>query len=226
MPLRDHFTTHEVNDAVAELKASIEDAKQNGNFQQLVEKYLPRLSHILTHNRVLVQMLNELPKADTQSIFDCMANRSFDGTDFSVEPKTRLSQQVAILILAGDDKLDLWDFVDIFFGRNCGSKFWGDIFFPATRDLMRHVVSLQNDINERNKANHRGQKQKMNALKNYSLDLFISHSSRDKQLAKALIKFLCTALAIPHDRARCTSVDGYKLSGGAKTESELRKEIQ
>ena len=52
------------------------------------------------------------------------------------------------------------------------------------------------------------------------------HSSKNKDLARALIEFVREALAIPHDRLRCTSVDGYKLSGGAKTEGELRKEIQ
>ena len=43
MPLPDKFTAQEVNDAIAELKACIDDAKQNGIFQHLVEKYLPRL---------------------------------------------------------------------------------------------------------------------------------------------------------------------------------------
>jgi hypothetical protein len=69
-------------------------------------------------------------------------------------------------------------------------------------------------------------KQQAPSPKNYLLDLFISHSSKNKNLAKALIEFLREALAIPHERLRCTSVDGYKLSGGAKTEGELRKEIQ
>jgi hypothetical protein len=137
-----------------------------------------------------------------------------------------LSQQVAILILAGNGQLDLWDFVDVFFERNGGSKFWEDIFFPATRDLMRHVVSLQKDFNERIKLDKSGKRQKMNAPKSYILDLFISHSSKDKRLAKSLIEFVRAALAIPADRVRCTSVDGYKLFGGAKTESELKKEIR
>jgi len=66
----------------------------------------------------------------------------------------------------------------------------------------------------------------MSTAKSYALDLFISHSSKDKQLAKNLIEFLRAALAIPADRVRCTSVDGYKLFGGAKTESELKKEIR
>jgi hypothetical protein len=33
-------------------------------------------------------------------------------------------------------------------------------------------------------------------------------------------------LAIPAERVRCTSVAGYKLSGGAKTDSEITKEIR
>jgi hypothetical protein len=226
MPLSDTFMVREVDDAVSELKNCIDDAKKNGIFQHLVERYLPRLSHILTHNKVLIEMLNELPKSDTQSVFDCMANRDFEGTSFSVEPKTRLSQQVQILVLGGEGRLDLCDFTDIFFGRNGASKFWEELFFPATRDLMRHAMSLQGDFDERKGLNDATQKLKMNTPKSYALDLFISHSSKDKRLAKNLIEFLRAALAIPADRVRCTSVDGYKLFGGAKTETELKKEIR
>lgn len=226
MPLPDSFTVQEVNDAIADLNVCIDDATKCGIFQKLEETHLPRLAHILTQNKVFVEMLNELPKAHIQDLLDCIANDSFDGTDFPIEPKARLSEQLAILILSGNGKIDLWDFTDKFFRRNGGSKFWDEIFFPATRDLMRYAVSQQKHFNDRKKLNKTVERQKINMSKNYSLDLFISHSSKDKQLAKSLIEFLCTALAIPHERVRCTSVNGYKLSAGAKTESVLQKEIR
>ncbi|MDD5139535.1 MAG: toll/interleukin-1 receptor domain-containing protein [Verrucomicrobiales bacterium] len=227
MPLPDSFTAQEVNDAIADLKACIDDATEGGSFKEL-EKHLPRFSHIFRHNPVLVQLLSSLPKADIQNLLACaqikwMSDRE---KEFPIDPKARMSKQIAILIAIGEQKLNLWDFSELFFGHNNGGNFWQEIFYPATRDILRHAVSLQRDFSERKKQNNSVQRQKLNTIMNYSLDLFISHSSKDKQSAKALVEFLCVALAIPHDRVRCTSVDGYKLSAGVKTEAILRKEIQ
>jgi hypothetical protein len=55
--------------------------------------------------------------------------------------------------------------------------------------------------------------------------IFISHSSRDVALAAALVELIRTALNLPSSAIRCTSVPGYKLLGGAKTESQLRGEL-
>jgi hypothetical protein len=227
MPLPDSFTAQEVNDAIADLKSCIDDTTKGGSFKGL-EKHLPRFAYIFKENPVLAALLHEFPKADIQNLLACaqinwMADRE---KEFPVEPKARLSKQIAILIAIGEQKLNLWDFSELFFGYHGGGNFWEEIYFPATRDLLRHAISLQKEFNERIKSNKSGQRQKMSAPKIYTLDLFISHSSKDKRAAKALIEFLCVALSIPHDRVRCTSVDGYKLSAGVKTEVILRKEIQ
>lgn len=58
------------------------------------------------------------------------------------------------------------------------------------------------------------------------LDVFISHSSQDASVAEALITLLRTALNIPPERIRCTSVPGYQLPAGATTEDQLRREIR
>lgn len=58
------------------------------------------------------------------------------------------------------------------------------------------------------------------------IDIFISHSSADEKVAKALIDLLRDAFNIEPSRIRCTSVAGYKLKAGAHTETELRREIQ
>ncbi len=55
--------------------------------------------------------------------------------------------------------------------------------------------------------------------------LFISHSSRDDRLANALADLLRSATNIPGRQIRCTSVDGYRLQGGAETDTQLRQEI-
>lgn len=62
-------------------------------------------------------------------------------------------------------------------------------------------------------------------LEQSELDIFISHSSSDSVFIKDLIELLRSALNIPSQRIRCTSVDGYRLSVGANTDEQLRKEV-
>lgn len=59
-----------------------------------------------------------------------------------------------------------------------------------------------------------------------SLRIFISHSSADVQVASALIDLLRSALNLHASDIRCTSVDGYRLEGGANTEESLRREVR
>jgi hypothetical protein len=58
-----------------------------------------------------------------------------------------------------------------------------------------------------------------------AIDIFISHSSADEKVAKALIDLLRDAFHIESSRIRCTSVAGYKLKTGAHAETELRREV-
>ena len=55
--------------------------------------------------------------------------------------------------------------------------------------------------------------------------IFISHSSRDAELARALIDLLQAALPITSDEIRCSSVDGYRLPGGVSIDQRLRNEV-
>jgi hypothetical protein len=57
------------------------------------------------------------------------------------------------------------------------------------------------------------------------LSIFISHSSKDVDLALALIDLLKAGLGLTADRIRCSSVDGYRLPVGVNTESKLREEV-
>ncbi len=57
------------------------------------------------------------------------------------------------------------------------------------------------------------------------IQVFISHSSRDEELAKCLITLIRSALYLPSASIRCTSVDGFRLPAGVPTEERLRQEI-
>ena len=60
---------------------------------------------------------------------------------------------------------------------------------------------------------------------NRGIQVFISHSSRDAALAKALIDLLERTLPLSSGAIRCTSVDGYRLRTGASIDDTLRAEV-
>ena len=57
------------------------------------------------------------------------------------------------------------------------------------------------------------------------IDIFISHSSSDIEKVEILIGILRSALNLGQKQIRCTSVPGYKLTGGTSTDETLRQEI-
>ena len=59
------------------------------------------------------------------------------------------------------------------------------------------------------------------------LRVFISHAhaSPDVELARRLVKLLQAALNLQSSEIRCTSVEGYRLPGGANTNEQLRTEV-
>jgi len=58
-----------------------------------------------------------------------------------------------------------------------------------------------------------------------NMDVFISHSHQDVDIAKALIELLKISLNLSSDKIRCTSVDGYRLPAGISTDQQLKSEI-
>lgn len=58
------------------------------------------------------------------------------------------------------------------------------------------------------------------------LDIFVTHSAEDRELAELLSDLLRSALNLAPERIRCTSVDGYRLGVGANSCERLREEAQ
>ena len=56
--------------------------------------------------------------------------------------------------------------------------------------------------------------------------VFISHSSSDQELAELLVDLLRSALNLPAEGIRCTSVEGHRLAGGVDVDRALRTEIR
>jgi hypothetical protein len=57
------------------------------------------------------------------------------------------------------------------------------------------------------------------------MEIFVSHSSKDADIAAAIVEMLRAALNIPSVEIRCTSVNGYRLETGISTDEQLRQEI-
>jgi len=57
------------------------------------------------------------------------------------------------------------------------------------------------------------------------MDIFISHSSEDVEIARMIVELIRAAYQIPTEKIRCTSVNGYKLPAGTSTENQLKDEI-
>ena len=57
------------------------------------------------------------------------------------------------------------------------------------------------------------------------IKVFISHATADEPLAAALVDLFQSALALPPEAIRCTSVTGYGLPGGTSVDERLRREV-
>ncbi len=85
----------------------------------------------------------------------------------------------------------------------------------------RITLSGREYLNELRAQSKEGQ----NKMAKNKIRLFISHSSKDSKFVQALVELLRAALSLPSTQIRCTSIDGYRLPGGANTDQQLRQEV-
>jgi hypothetical protein len=77
----------------------------------------------------------------------------------------------------------------------------------------------ENDVKKSSSTTPRATKKKG------GIKVFISHSNKDVEVAKKVIDLLRISLNLKAEEIRCTSVDGYRLQGGAETDNQLKTEV-
>jgi TIR domain len=100
--------------------------------------------------------------------------------------------------------------------KNLSDAAMNDYIEPLFSFLKRHIPEEIHAAKESN----------MSEPIQFTLDVFISHSSKDEKLVQALIDLLRTALNITAEKIRCTSIDGYRLPIGTPVEQQLRVEVR
>ncbi len=226
---RKRLTVVEINEAIADFKAWLDDARSARSADKIPE-HLKRLAFLSAKNSTLHHIFTFiLPSADIGSILERFKNVESVGfsrlvsIEWPIDPDARLAMQFALLIAVGEARIEWNRLFEYSFGTY--GDFLAELFIPATRDFERLLKRIKQEILSQVPDEAAKAKLSMATRPQFSLDLFISHSSKDEQIAKALIEFLRFTLAIPPERVRCTSVDGYKLSAGVPTELELKREI-
>lgn len=58
-----------------------------------------------------------------------------------------------------------------------------------------------------------------------NIRIFLSHSTQDKEIASDLCNLLKDALRLDPNRIRCSSIDGYRFSGGCQIDEDIREEV-
>lgn len=96
--------------------------------------------------------------------------------------------------------------------------------WPECPDDCPHFIDSENFF-ESVEEDFPCQKTNHKEMKKSDILLFISHSSRDIDFVESLIDLIRSALNIDTSKIRCTSVDGYRLPGGANTNEQLKQEV-
>ncbi len=136
----------------------------------------------------------------------------------------KLALQNRLICAIVDGHVNVMKFVfAVFYVRNGESalaKFLDQIFHPFAREYLKLAEKVTSELPA-----EKPPAAQPAASANPSMDIFISHSSADEKLAGALALLFQVGLGVDAKKIRCTSVNGYRLSAGAKVEETLKAEV-
>ena len=96
--------------------------------------------------------------------------------------------------------------------------------FEACRAIVENATP--EEIEARDVAAPKPGSTASNSLPGPTIRIFVSHSSEDATLTRALVKLLRSALNLNPEEIRATSVDGSRLPGGADTDEQLLADLR
>ena len=89
---------------------------------------------------------------------------------------------------------------------------------------LEHLTSSGHDLLEQMEA--QSNPTRATASNERAISIFISHSSKDIELAEMMIELMRLGIGLTEEDIRCTSVDGYRFEVGADTDVQLKQEVK
>jgi hypothetical protein len=144
------------------------------------------------------------------------------------DEREKLYLQTVLLTRIAEGAIDLLEFCYTFISGDARhdvvlATFNTQLAGPYFREYRKVAVQIANTLSKPTATQPPGDTE-MRA-EDALLDIFISHSSSDEDLARAMIDLLCAALALRPERIRCTSVEGFKLPIGVDSDNQIRIEV-
>jgi hypothetical protein len=183
--------------------------------------------------RQLVKLMRESP------LFERLEKRALKPTQFEPwlnemmstrdlrwpdDPREKLFLQSRLLCAIVDGQVSAERFAfSVFIIRHVGAaleKFIEQIFHPFAREYLKLAEQLASELLAQSPSTS-----KPVATPDASMDIFISHSNADEEIAGALAHLFQVGLTLNAKKIRCTSVDGFRLPAGAKIEERLKVEV-
>lgn len=205
-----------------------------GSNHNLFSTNLKKFIHFIDSNTVFATVLeDQLPQVDFSSWYED-AKATVGGMvgsgrlEWPVDKHSRTALQKTLLEQMAADRDSVTNFCCNFMYSDGNydamtSDFIDQIVRPFVRDVRRLVHDVQETLPQEPVSlsdDHAAQQRTTETVR-----LFICHASDDVVIVEPLIELLRGALNLSADDIRCTSVDGYRLAGGADTNRELRREV-